>query len=376
MRFLILSACLALSAPHGGTDEVRAIWVTRFEYSTEADVKTILSNCAALGFNTILFQVRGQADACYESSIEPRAERLGPGFDPLGVACREAQRLGIALHAWINTMAAWQGTVPPTARNHVAIRHPDWIVVGKDGRRQRFNDHYLSLNPCLPEVREHLVSVVRDLASRYPIDGLHLDYVRFFEGDWSYDEKTLALFGFVTGGSPVDHPEAWTAFRRAAVTETVRMIRQAFKEVRPEGILSAADYPTAESRRGVHQDGEGWVRYGLIDWIFPMTYAESDAEFRNLLKEGDALFRTGGVTTANGQPAVSKSGHAVGSSTARAVCFPGVGAYRHKTAEQTVRQLRMCRDGFALFSYSSLYGPPNKKLCRARREAVGRFLSP
>src|SRR5438067_11750237 len=96
----------AFGSPAPAADEVRAIWVTRFEYQTEAEVKTILANCASLGFNTILFQVRGQADACYRSSIEPWAERLGgrdPGFDPLEVACRESRRLGLSLHAWVNT---------------------------------------------------------------------------------------------------------------------------------------------------------------------------------------------------------------------------------------------------------------------------------
>ena len=74
--------------------------------------------------------------------------------------------------------------------------------MGKDGRRQAFNDHYVCLNPCLPEVRDYIVSVLRDLAERYPIDGLHLDYVRFIEGEWSYDDKTLSLFRTVTGASP------------------------------------------------------------------------------------------------------------------------------------------------------------------------------
>ena len=91
---LLAIPAAAMGAPATATDEVRAIWITRFEYQTEADVKTILANCASLGFNTILFQVRGQADAYYRSSIEPWAERLGgrdPGFDPLEVACRESK---------------------------------------------------------------------------------------------------------------------------------------------------------------------------------------------------------------------------------------------------------------------------------------------
>ena len=92
---LFITALLAGAAPNGGASEadVRAIWVTRFEYRTEREVRTIVANSAALGFNTILFQVRGQADAYYRSPFEPWAERLGgrdPGFDPLAVACAEA----------------------------------------------------------------------------------------------------------------------------------------------------------------------------------------------------------------------------------------------------------------------------------------------
>src|SRR5262247_3479359 len=122
---MLLAAGLVLPAA-AGTDEIRAIWVTRFEYQSEADVKAIVANSAALGFNTILFQVRGQADAYYRSSFEPWAERLGgrdPGFDPLEIACRESKRLGISLHAWVNVMPAWRGKVPPADRNQVCYQH-------------------------------------------------------------------------------------------------------------------------------------------------------------------------------------------------------------------------------------------------------------
>lgn len=380
----LLVPAAAFGSPVAATDEVRAIWVTRFEYQTEADVKTILSNCASLGFNTILFQVRGQADAYYRSSVEPWAERLGgrdPGFDPLEVACRESKRLGLSLHAWVNTMPAWRGKTPPAERNHVCYRHPGWIVADRSGRRQPFNEHYVCLNPCLPEVREYIVSVLRDLAERYPIDGLHLDYIRFIEGDWSYDERTLSLFAAAYGATPEEKPEAWTSFRRAGVTELVKMTRQMLREMRPGAVLSAAVFPSAKSRERVLQDAEGWMRRGLLDWVFPMTYDDSDADFRDVIDEGYSLFRAGGAATGKGRALASKSGQPVETSASRAVCFPGVGAYKHKTAEQTVRQLSMCRAGFALFSYSSLYVSPDEtrkeseRLCRARRDAVRRYLA-
>jgi len=293
------------------------------------------------------------------------------------VACRESKRLGLSLHAWVNTMPAWRGKTPPADRNHVCYTHPNWIVVGKDGRRQTFNDHYVCLNPCLPEVRDYIVSVLRDLAERYPIDGLHLDYVRFIEGEWSYDAKTLALFG----GSPEAQPEAWNTFRKGAVTELVRQTRQMLREMRPNALLSAAVFPSAKSRGRVLQDAEGWVGKGLIDWVFPMTYDDSDAEYRDVIDEGYALFRPSAAAANRGRSLLAKAGQPGETSTSKTICFPGVGAYKHKTAEQTVRQMAMCRSGFALFSYSSLYVSPDEtrkeseKLCRARREALRKYLA-
>ena len=78
MKRIVLAAAFSIVASVGaqagspGRDEgLRAIWVTRFEYQTEAEIRSILQNCAGLGFNTVLFQVRGQADAYYRSRIEP-----------------------------------------------------------------------------------------------------------------------------------------------------------------------------------------------------------------------------------------------------------------------------------------------------------------
>jgi len=259
-------------------------------------------------------------------------------------------------------------------------KNPRLIVNGGDGLRQPLNDHYVCLNPCLPEVREYIVSVMRDLAERYPIDGLHLDYVRFIEGDWSYDEKTVSLFGAITGASPDERPAEWTQFRKAAVTELVQMTRRMLKDMRPNAVLSAAVFPSAKSRERVLQDAEGWVRRGLVDAVFPMTYDDSDADFRDVIDEGYSLFKAGAPAAAR-RTLQSKAGQPVETAATRAVCFPGVGAYKHKTAEQTVRQMAMCRSGFALFSYSSLYVSPdetrkeNEKLCRARREAVRKHLA-
>ncbi len=95
---LILLATLVSTGCHGGrfglfgaygSQPIRAIWVTRWDYKSPADIARVMDNCKSAGFNTVLFQVRGAGTVFYPSRIEPWAEEFGgrdPGFDPLGVA--------------------------------------------------------------------------------------------------------------------------------------------------------------------------------------------------------------------------------------------------------------------------------------------------
>ena len=150
--------------------------------------------------------------AWYDSRFEPWADELGgsdPGYDPLKLACEEAHRCGLELHAWVNVMPAWRGKTPPKNPDQLYNAHPEWFWYDQHGNRQALCSFYVSLNPCLPEVRKYLVDVFYDLVSRYDVDGLHMDYIRFPNEppatpkgsglDYPYDAGTLALYRQDTG---------------------------------------------------------------------------------------------------------------------------------------------------------------------------------
>ncbi len=285
----VLSGCLA---PVGG-DSVRAIWVTRFDYKTADDVKRIVDNCADAGFDTILFQVRGNGTAFYDSAFEPWADELGgeyPGYDPLALACRDAHRRGVELHAWVNVMPAWRGKSPPTNPEQLYNKRPEWFWYDQNGDRQALSSFYVSLNPCLPEVRQYLVAVFRDLAERYDIDGLHMDYIRFPNEppatprgsglDYPRDERTLALYKFDTGLAPEDDQEAWDQWRSEQVTKLVAEIHQMLREARPGAELSSA--AGSVRHRALHhfQDARAWIARGAIDRVYLMNYTDDPDVFR------------------------------------------------------------------------------------------------
>ena len=75
---LLCSAwCAAEQA--GTAPEVRATYVTRWDYKTPEDVKQIIKNCRDYHLNVLIFQVRGNATAFYPSKLEPWAQ--GSSFE-------------------------------------------------------------------------------------------------------------------------------------------------------------------------------------------------------------------------------------------------------------------------------------------------------
>ena len=328
-------------------DEVRAIWVTRWDYRTEQDVVDAVHNAASLGLSRIYFQVRGRADAFYRSNLEPWGEELGPNptFDPLEVAVREARRTGVELHAWANVMSGWKGRRPPRDRRHVVYRHPEWFLYDRFGKRHLYDDHYTILNPCSEPARAHLRAVFHDIAKRYAVDGIHLDYIRFIaESEKArqavpYDNRTLARFRRMTGGFPVRHPREWNEFRREAITTLVRDLSLTIQKARPGCHVSAAvirDFDGAKKR--YFQDARKWLQSGYVAELVPMNYERKLDRFNHHLE--NAL--------ASGSPD-------------SIVC--GVGVYLVDDPRVVVRQIEAARrrgaGGYALFGYANFFRSPS-----------------
>jgi len=331
--------------------EVRGIWITRWDWRTEDDVRRAVRWCAALGLNRIFFQVRGRADALYRSSIEPWAEELGgsdPGFDPLQAAVEEARDSGVELHAWINVMPGWKGGSPPQSPDHVFHKHPEWFLVDKRGHRRLLDESdYTILNPCLPEVRAYLISVVKDLASRYAVSGIQLDYIRFIGRDvdrgvdFPYDPRTLQLFRKYSGLSPSESPQEWDKWRGLAVDTLVYRISEAARKARPGLRVSAAaiqDYTRAQ--KGLFQDVVKWQENGWIDDVYPMTYHRDEAKFRLVAQKAVQAGRGAG-------------GRVV----------PGIGVYLVDSAQEMARQIQTARTigsgGYCLFAYANFFPSPS-----------------
>jgi len=274
--------------------EVRALWVTRWDYSSSTDVIAIVDHAADAGFNVIFFQVRGNADAFYESSYEPWAQRLtgtlgqDPGWDPLAVAISRAHELGLQLHAYINVYPAWVGTSPPPLANPEPMvlefdrLYGDTWVQWDDSGPMDLNASYLWASPGHSAVADHIVEVAFDLISRYDVDGLHLDYVRYAGPSYSQDPESLSRYQIELIANP---DLTWNEWQRSQITSLVSRIHDDLTSWGPALELSAAVWPVYRSRwpwwtgadgyDGYFQDSQGWLQAEHIDSTCPMLYGST-----------------------------------------------------------------------------------------------------
>jgi uncharacterized lipoprotein YddW (UPF0748 family) len=256
---------------------------------TAAEVTQLVAEARAANFNAVIVEVRKRGDAYYNSSFEPKAADVAADFDPLAELLRQAHSTSagprLEVHAWIVTYNIWnnQTNLPPQA-NHPFRLHPDWLTKSVDGATWDGSNY--AFDPGHPEVQEHTYQVAMDLVSRYAIDGLHWDYVRYAGREWGYNDIAVARFSQQGGGTgtPVVDDPAWLQWRRDQVTGLVRRVSLSARALQPALKISAAtitwtpsattyaqwlDSP-AYSR--VLQDWRGWMEEGLLDLNIPMAY--------------------------------------------------------------------------------------------------------
>ena len=299
-------------------EEMRGVWIATLcninfpsgqglsSDALRAELDDIAETAASLGLNTIFFQVRPTADALYPSSIFPtsayltgkQGDPLPDGFDPLAYLIAAAGKRGIAVHAWINPLRVTvteedENTLAP---NNPAVLHPEYTVKYADGRTY--------FDPGRPEVRDLVVSGIRELVTKYPaLAGVHFDdyfYPYPVAGAVYDDSHTYALYG---GGLSL------ADWRRSNVNALVKASYEAVKSVDPAmsfgvspfGIYANENTGTKyngsktnglQSYSDLYCDTLAWVDGGYVDYLIPQLYwsfSTPAAPFDNIARWWNAV---------------------------------------------------------------------------------------
>lgn len=358
--------------------EVRALWVVRHTLTSADEVRRLIDRAAANGITDLVVQVRGRGDAYYNSPFEPRATglaQLPPEFDPLALVIDGAHRSGLRVHAWLNTYLVSDLNQLPDSPQHLVYLHPEWLMVPRGlamelynldpslpgyldqlvaySRREQAKPEGLYVSPANPDVRDHLLRLWLDIATRYDVDGLHFDYVRYPSPEYDFSRTALERFrieleqrlpqedrGFLGAQIAQDpliyvktFPDQFSQFQRNQVSLLVDRISRQVRQVRPDLQISAAVFADEnDAVRSRFQDWRMWLQRGWIDAVCPMAYTADRGLFERQI--------TAAVSLAAGREVWS-----------------GIGVYRqavHAAREKIVLSRRLGAGGFILFSYNSL----------------------
>ncbi|MDP2337805.1 MAG: family 10 glycosylhydrolase [Bacteroidota bacterium] len=277
--------------------EMRAVWIATVEnidwpsakgLSTDQqkqEMIELLDQVVAYNMNTVVFQIRPDADALYNSELEPWSEWLSgtqgtppdPYYDPLEFTISECRKRGLDVHVWLNPYRAIQNVEKTVAApNQVANTHPEWMLTY--GNKKYFD-------PGIPEVRNHVARVVSDLVRRYDIDAIHFDdyfYPYRVANQEFPDQNSFAAF---PNGFASDKKDNW---RRNNVDLIIKQLHDSIKSIKsnvefgisPFGVWknNTTDPAGSATKAGVtnyddlYADILLWQKEGWIDYVTPQLY--------------------------------------------------------------------------------------------------------
>ena len=246
----------------------------------QSQIITLLDGLKAAGMNAVIFQVRVECDAFYNSSIEPWSYWLtgnqgsppNPFYDPLEFIVTETHKRGMELHAWFNPYRAVRQVSGSYAQapSHVTNLHPDWVMT--------FGSTKI-LDPGIPAVRAYVTSVIMDVVRRYDIDGVHWD--DYF---YPYPVSGVSIADSATYANNNPDGLAIADWRRKNVHLLVNMVSDSIRAVKPFvkfGIspfgIWREGYPsvcigTLSAYDDIYCDAITWLEKGWIDYITPQIY--------------------------------------------------------------------------------------------------------
>ena len=292
--------------------ELRGVWVATVwninwpsssslsASESQAELLTLLDVAQDSGLNAVFFQVRPEADAMYQSSLEPWSRYLtgtqgtDPGWDPLQFLLDEGHARGLEIHAWMNPYRAKAASSSSATSNHQSVVNSQYAYP---------YGSTLWLDPGAPPVQDHLEAVIADLVTHYDVDGVHFDdyFYPYPDGTPFPDEATFAANG--AGMSQADWRRDNVNQMVERVSNTVSGIDPAvrfgispfgiYRPGQPEGIAGLDQY--AE----LYADPVLWKANGWVDYLAPQLYwptTQTAQAFEPLLDWWAALPETGRST--------------------------------------------------------------------------------
>ena len=283
--------------------EFRGVWVATVynlnmpQHTSETQYKAafeaLLDEVEESKMNAIVFQVRPQNDAFYDSAYAPWSRWLtgteggDPGWDVMAYMIAAAHSRGIEFHAWLNPYRVANTTLSKSSYlatlddENFAKQNPALVTNGNVDSNGRLP---LILNPGEPAVKTYIRDVITELITLYDVDGVHFDDYFYPYSGISADYTTYTTYK--VGDESI---EDW---RRENVNDVVRGVKEDIDAhntangtdvrfgISPFGIWKNGGSPdgaqiptgTMESYFDQYADTKRWIDEGWLHYINPQVY--------------------------------------------------------------------------------------------------------
>jgi uncharacterized lipoprotein YddW (UPF0748 family) len=263
--------------------ELRGVWVSN---TTRLDWADATRRLQKNGFNAMYVNLASGGAAFYpDSRVVPSLV----GQDDIARGISIARQRGIAVHAKL--ICFFMFKAPPEFQKRL-IR--EGRVMRDDKGAPALQNTYAWLCPSQPANRALLNSLVTEMLTRYPVDGLHYDYIRFYEQPSCYCPHCRQTFesaaglrvkrwpADVMGGANTDEFLAW---KRNLITDAVRDLTATARRLRPGLPISAAVFQNLDQARiQKAQDWKLWLERNYVNYVATMTYTTNLADFEERVR--------------------------------------------------------------------------------------------
>jgi uncharacterized lipoprotein YddW (UPF0748 family) len=267
--------------------EFRGIWVatvsninfpSRTGLSVEqlrTEIRAMVDLSRRVGLNAIVFQVRPEGDALYDSRVEPWSRYLtgtqgrNPGVDPLAELIAYAHAQGVEVHAWMNPYRARASASSTAVSPNMAIDFPQYAYRYGSGTW---------MDPGAAPVQQRLLDVVEDLVTRYDLDGIHFDdyFYPYPDGEFP-DSATYSAYRSSGGTMNIGD------WRRDNVNRMMEQVHQLILDLDPDvrfgiapfGIYRPGTPPGItglDQYASIYADPVRWMEEGWVDYLAPQLY--------------------------------------------------------------------------------------------------------
>ncbi len=309
LSIIILSLLHTTGAFAENPKAVKGLWVVRDVLKSKSDIQKMLADAEKAHITDLFVQVRGRADAYYKSDLVPMADGLDGSFDPLEYLLARSSKFKV--HAWLNVFYLWSSETGPSSKEHLLFTRAQWSAVSSSGismieeglksLKEKNKEGYF-ISPANSDFQEYFLKVIDEIVSRYKIDGIHLDYIRYAGAEYDYSEAMRSKFILSYHSDPLQmikrinldgkktwFDNAWAEFRRKELTTFVSNVHTQVVSKSSNIRVSAAVWADLNmAKNELFQDWTEWLKKGYIDLAVPMNYATDNNVFERRIKDAQS----------------------------------------------------------------------------------------